>query len=101
MAAWADSVSVLQWSLRALFVYAIVSLGKAVYNIYLHPLSKFPGPRLAAATPWWRLCVEVFGKRGLAPNLPGLHEKYGLCNHLPTRSANLLTLIRRDYPYRA
>ena len=35
------------------------AVGKAIYNIFFHPLKDFPGPWLARATPFpyvWRLC---------------------------------------------
>ncbi|KAK1963578.1 averantin oxidoreductase [Colletotrichum sublineola] len=47
----------------------------AIYNIYFHPLSKYPGPRLAAATPWWT-AYSLF--RGCTPfDLLELHNRYG------------------------
>ncbi|KAI8628214.1 cytochrome P450 [Xylariaceae sp. FL1651] len=47
----------------------------SIYNIYFHPLSKYPGPRLAAATPWWFAWTLA---RGTTPGkLLDLHNKYG------------------------
>ncbi|KAJ3961392.1 hypothetical protein N0V92_001887 [Colletotrichum tropicale] len=46
-----------------------------IYNIYFHPLSKYPGPRLAAASPLW-LSSSYFG--GKTPtDLLELHKTYG------------------------
>jgi hypothetical protein len=40
----------------ALIVYAI---GKGFYNIYWHPLSKFPGPKITAAGPLYEFYHDV------------------------------------------
>jgi cytochrome P450 len=46
-----------------------------LYNVYLHPLCKYPGPRLAAASRLW-YCFHCY--RGtLVHTLHALHEKYG------------------------
>ncbi|KAK6952190.1 hypothetical protein Daesc_006723 [Daldinia eschscholtzii] len=47
----------------------------AIYNIYFHPLSKYPGPLIASATPWWlALC---YAKGTTHTTLLELHNKYG------------------------
>ncbi|KAI8315123.1 Averantin hydroxylase [Colletotrichum sp. SAR11_59] len=46
-----------------------------IYNLFFHPLSKYPGPRLAAATPLW-LVSAIIGGRQPEDTLK-LHEKYG------------------------
>lgn len=48
---------------------------KALYNIYLHPLSSYPGPSLAAATRLWYCYHSVQGN--LIYALQELHQKYG------------------------
>ena len=52
-------------------------LWTVVYRLYLDPLAKYPGPRLAALTKWWKTykdCVEGWS----APQgLEKLHEVYG------------------------
>ncbi|TVY67409.1 Cytochrome P450 monooxygenase aclL [Lachnellula suecica] len=50
-------------------------VGKAVYNIYFHPLSKFPGPKLFAASYIPREAAALSGHLHLT--LKDLHEKYG------------------------
>jgi cytochrome P450 len=53
----------------------VVLLGQAIYNIYLHPLRKFPGPKLAACSNicyiWWTISGEIHAK------LKELHDQYG------------------------
>ncbi|EKM49823.1 uncharacterized protein PHACADRAFT_188850 [Phanerochaete carnosa HHB-10118-sp] len=48
-----------------------------VYNIYFHPLAKYPGPRLAAASGWWRVYIEAYKKESIIDRLFKLHEEYG------------------------
>lgn len=55
-----------------LVVYCIL---KAIYSIYLHPLSKYPGPRLAAATNIPIAYNTWYGT--LSHWLLNLHEEYG------------------------
>ncbi|KAK5988013.1 Cytochrome P450 monooxygenase hepH [Cladobotryum mycophilum] len=50
-----------------------------VYRLFFHPLAKFPGPRLAAATRWYEAYYELFHKGGsqFAPKIRELHSQYG------------------------
>ncbi|KXH55564.1 hypothetical protein CSAL01_06767 [Colletotrichum salicis] len=34
-------------------LWVLFWLAECIRNVYFHPLSKFPGPRLAAASSWW------------------------------------------------
>lgn len=66
------------WALLALggiLVYAAV----IVYRLTLHPLAKFPGPRLAAATHWYEAYYELLHHGGaqFAPKVRQLHALYG------------------------
>ncbi|KAA8909835.1 cytochrome P450 [Sphaerosporella brunnea] len=49
-----------------------------VYRLYFHPLSRIPGPKLAAATTLYVAYYDVY-KNGtfLRDALPALHKKYG------------------------
>lgn len=51
-----------------------------VYRLFLHPLRKFPGPRLAAATYWYEVYYEWFKGpyRGMHEwQIQKLHDQYG------------------------
>ncbi len=47
------------------------------YNLFVHPLKKFPGPRAAAASTWWKAYVECFKQESQIHAIMKLHEKYG------------------------
>jgi len=55
-------------------LYALVCV---VYNVYLHPLSRFPGPRGAACTGWWLAYMELGRGISLSTLRAELHQKYG------------------------
>lgn len=58
-----------------LFIPGLYLFCLAVYRLSLHPLAKFPGPRLAAVTRLWKAywqCTSSF-----THELIKLHEIYG------------------------
>ncbi|KAE8354717.1 cytochrome P450 [Aspergillus coremiiformis] len=63
------------WTL--LLTALLLILCRIIYNLFFHPLHRFPGPRMAAATTWWRAYKEVYKQETLAQVLFGLHEQYG------------------------
>ena len=48
-----------------------------VQRLFFHPLSQFPGPKLAAATWWYMTYYEVFQDGALVFHLDELHASYG------------------------
>ena len=62
-----------------LLSYALVHV---IYNLYFHPLSRFPGPRGAACTKWWLAYWELGRGVSLSALREELHKKYG---NLPSR----------------
>ncbi|KAJ8119720.1 hypothetical protein ONZ43_g3395 [Nemania bipapillata] len=60
----------------ALISWAVIAtVGRVVYNIFFHPLRKFPGPFVCRATSLWRVSKLLSGS--LAHNVRRLHEEYG------------------------
>jgi hypothetical protein len=57
-----------------LLLYALV---RVIYNLYFHPLSRFPGPRGAACTRWWLAYMELGRGISLSTLRADLHQKYG------------------------
>lgn len=49
-----------------------------IYRLYLSPLSKIPGPKLAAATLWYEFYYDVVRKGKLTFKLRELHRRYGM-----------------------
>ena len=55
-------------------LYALV---RVIYNLFFHPLARFPGPRGAACTRWWLAYMELGRGVSLATLRAELHQKYG------------------------
>ena len=64
--------------------YTISIVVEGIRRVWFHPLSKYPGPRLAALTLWWQCYYDVFLNGGgqLLAYLEPLHEKYGMCPYI-------------------
>ena len=60
------AIAVLLWT-----VYGVV------YRLYLHPLSHFPGPKLAIATYWYEFYYDVIKGGRYTWKLKELHAQYG------------------------
>ncbi|KAI0862123.1 averantin oxidoreductase [Xylaria cubensis] len=70
---WSFSITL---ALIASLVLTITYYGVvAIYNIWLHPLSKYPGPLLAAASPLWMILSYFHGRT--PTDLLRLHNQYG------------------------
>lgn len=50
---------------------------QALYYAYLSPLSKYPGPPLAAVSTLWKLYIELIKGTSLSLELVKVHERYG------------------------
>ncbi|EED13939.1 cytochrome P450, putative [Talaromyces stipitatus ATCC 10500] len=49
----------------------------AIYRLYFSPLSKIPGPKLAAITWWYQFHYDVVNKGQYSWVVRSMHEKYG------------------------
>jgi hypothetical protein len=56
----------------------IYALARVIYNVFFHPLSRFPGPRGAACTKWWLAYMMFVKGVSLSTLREKLHQKYGI-----------------------
>ena len=63
-------------------------VSRLVYNVYFHPLSKFPGPRLAGASRWYEAYFDnLVGCGGqYMYEIDRIHRDYGSLAFLPVLS---------------
>jgi hypothetical protein len=76
-----DSVSkgALAPSLPVILATTLVlyAAGLLVYRLYLHPLAKFPGPKLAAITSFYEGYFEIVQNGQYSRQISKLHDQYG------------------------
>ncbi|RYP76853.1 hypothetical protein DL769_003539 [Monosporascus sp. CRB-8-3] len=58
----------------SLFVYGAFLV---IYRLYLSPIAKFPGPKLAAATDWYEFYYHIVKDGKFGKEVQRMHEKYG------------------------
>ncbi|KAG0638746.1 cytochrome P450 [Tuber brumale] len=58
-------------------VWLLNRIGLVFYRLYLDPLSKFPGPKLAAATSLYEMYYDIVQDGSFTWKMKELHEKYG------------------------
>jgi hypothetical protein len=56
---------------------AVVFLLRCLYNLYLHPLSKFPGPKIAAIGSFYEFYYDVIKDGTFIWKTEEMHRKYG------------------------
>jgi hypothetical protein len=64
------------WVAAFVFVGYISSL--IIYRLYLSPLARFPGPRLAAATAWYEFYHDAIRHGKYTFEIKKMHEQYGM-----------------------
>lgn len=69
-----ETVSNFGWR-EALLLVAVALVTNIVYNAYLHPLRKVPGPFLASVTELWRTTKYASGQ--WHQDIVDLHRRYG------------------------
>ncbi|PVH92548.1 putative benzoate 4-monooxygenase cytochrome P450 [Periconia macrospinosa] len=63
-------------ALGASLIFTLYSLRLVVFRLYFHPLARFPGPKILAATTWFETYVDLF-HHDFPQRLSKIHDKYG------------------------
>ncbi|KAL0564526.1 hypothetical protein V5O48_017520, partial [Marasmius crinis-equi] len=77
MITFLDWLSMLIDTPTVVALLAIQAIFAALYRLLFHPLSKYPGPRLAALTDHYRAYHDVVRHGGWIDELKVLHARYG------------------------
>lgn len=74
-----------QFSLIDAFVciYILFIGAWILYSVYLGPLAKFPGPKLAAAALWYEFYYDVILFGQYIFKIKELHKQYGIPRKIP------------------
>jgi hypothetical protein len=95
--------------LQVLFVAVIATIiwlaYTVIYRIYFHPLSKYPGPKLAACSHFW--FIRTWSSGFYPQRIEELHRKYGdivristneLSFRSPTAFKDIYNHVSKDKP---
>lgn len=56
---------------------ALYSVSLVIYRLCLHPLARFPGPKIAAATGWYEFYHDVIRGGMYIHEVQKMHREYG------------------------
>lgn len=85
--------SLLSWQTLAATV-VIYYLTLAFHRLYLHPLAKFPGPKLAAITRYYEAYYDIVQNGQYTFRIAEMHKKYGKDHYRQCLIAPLLLTTR-------
>jgi hypothetical protein len=88
---WSLDISLMAIIVLFTMLYCIAGV---IYRLYLSPLAKFPGPKLAAATLWYEAYYDVVKKGQYTFKIRELHKKYGELMY--TRAVTFTFLLFQD-----
>ncbi|KAH8772486.1 cytochrome P450, partial [Diaporthe sp. PMI_573] len=75
--AYSEGITASAVALGGIAAAAIYLITKVIYRLYVHPLSRFPGPKLAAATYLYGAYYDVVQEAQFVFKLNALHDTYG------------------------
>lgn len=82
--------TMLNWPSAIATAVAFFIVTLAVHRLYLHPLSRFPGPKLAAITRLYEAYYDVVQNGQYTFEIAKMHKRYG--ELIPPSSTPVLTL---------
>jgi hypothetical protein len=77
-----EQIREIGWPTLAVCSVGLYLLAAAVYRLYLSPLARFPGPKLAALTLWYEFYYDVIKTGAYMGEIQKMHERYG--KHYPS-----------------
>ena len=93
-----DFTSLYNLAIAALCIIPLVISLWTIYSVYFGPLSKFPGPKLAAATLWYEFYYDVVLQGQYTFKIKELHGQYGTSEDATPLSFAGLMAVRPHYP---
>jgi hypothetical protein len=60
------------------------------YRLCLHPLAKFPGPKLAALSNWYEFYYEIIKQGNFTHHIQTLHKQYGMSCQMSCAESKLI-----------
>ena len=78
-----------------LCVSIIYLVGLSIFRLYLDPLAKFPGPKIAALTLWYEFYYDVIKRGKYTFEIERMHKRYGQSRTFPAMLERRLMAILR------
>jgi hypothetical protein len=75
------AASLVKLCISSCLLLLIYVVGLAVYRLYLSPLARFPGPKLAALSNWYEFYYDVILQGKFTFHINDLHKQYGMALH--------------------
>lgn len=72
---WANHSPMMAYTVLLLISLHVAAL--AIYRLTWHPLTRFPGPKLAAATGWYETYYDCFLLGKYSNHIDQMHRDYG------------------------
>lgn len=78
-----SNMTILVYGVIAALIYTLYG---AYWRLFLSPVSKFPGPRLAGVTFWYEFYYDVIKGGAYVYEIERMHQRYGECKAVAPRN---------------
>lgn len=75
--------SLVKLCISSCLLLLIYLVGLGVYRLYLSPLARYPGPKLAALSNWYEFYHDVILQGKFTFHIRDLHKQYGMAPYSP------------------